>query len=297
MQKIRTALSIAGSDCSGGAGIQADLKTMTMHGVYGMSVITALTAQNTTGVSAIHRVTEEFLRQQMDCIFTDIAPDAVKVGMTVSGSLIKVIAEQLACYHAKNMVLDPVMISTSGTALLDENAREDLTNLLFPMARLVTPNLPEAEVLAGRRLETEEEIAGAAAEIGCRYGCSVLLKGGHRKECADDFLYDREEGREIWITGMRYKVCNTHGTGCTLSSAIASNFAKGKSLEESVRLAKSYMNGALQSEMNLGKGNGPLNHMWQFSDTKNGKVGMEKTEHDKKSGDFGCPDTDGSKTE
>lgn len=297
MQKIRTALSIAGSDCSGGAGIQADLKTMTVHGVYGMSVITALTAQNTMGVYAVHRVTEDFLRQQMDCIFTDITPDAVKVGMTVSGGLIRVIAEQLACYHAKNIVLDPVMISTSGTVLLDEDAREDLTNLLFPMARLVTPNLPEAEVLAGRRLEAEKEIASAAVEIGCRYGCSVLLKGGHRKECADDFLYDREEDREIWITGMRYQVCNTHGTGCTLSSAIASNLAKGNSLEESVRLAKNYMNGALQSGMNLGKGNGPLNHMWQFPDTEDRKIGMGEMEHDRKCGEFGCLDTDVSKTE
>lgn len=265
MQKIKAALTIAGSDCSGGAGIQADLKTMTVHGVYGMSVITALTAQNTMGVYAVHRVTEEFLKQQIESIFTDIVPDAVKIGMTASGVLIEVIAEQLTRYHAKNIVLDPVMVSTSGTMLLDASSREDLTELLFPMARLVTPNIPEAEALTGRKLETKNEISEAAEEIGQRYGCSVLLKGGHGKDTADDFLYDREQNRDIWITGTRYPASNTHGTGCTLSSSIASNLAKGSSLEESVRLAKAYMNGALQDGMNLGKGNGPLNHMWAWS--------------------------------
>jgi len=263
MQKIKTVLTIAGSDCSGGAGIQADLKTMTIHGIYGMSVITALTAQNTTGVYAIHKVTEEFLKQQLDSIFTDIVPDAVKIGMTASGIFIRIIAERLYYYSAKNIVLDPVMVSTSGTMLLDEDARGELIKLLFPIARLVTPNIPEAKVLTGKKLETKNEISKVAKEIGCQYKCSVLLKGGHNKDSADDFLYDREQNKELWITGTRYPVSNTHGTGCTLSSAIASNLAKGNGLEESVRLAKEYINGTLQNEINLGKGNGPLNHMWR----------------------------------
>lgn len=259
---IKTALTIAGSDCSGGAGIQADLKTMTVHGVYGMSVITALTAQNTLGVYAIHRVTEEFLKQQIDSIFTDIVPDAVKIGMTVSSAFIRRIAERLLYYQVENLVLDPVMVSTSGTMLLDKEGRVDLANVLFPIARLITPNLPEAEVLIGKPLRTKEERAKAAVELGKRYGCSVLLKGGHGTGRADDFLYEKEQDKEIWICGERYPVSSTHGTGCTLSAAIASNLAKGNGLEQSVRRAKAYLNQTLQNEIHLGQGNGPLNHMW-----------------------------------
>lgn len=260
---IKTALTIAGSDCSGGAGIQADLKTMTVHGVYGMSVITTLTAQNTMGVYAMHPVSEEFLEQQIDSIFTDIVPDAVKVGMIGSRVFISLIAERLSYYQVKNLVCDPVMISTSGTEFLDKMGRETLARNLFPIARLITPNLFEAEVLVDRRLETKQERMEAAVEIGQKYGCSVLLKGGHVADHADDFLYEWEQDQKIWILGERYLVSNTHGTGCTLSSAIASNLAKGNGLEESVRLAKEYISGALQKEINLGQGNGPLNHMWR----------------------------------
>jgi len=263
MQKIKTVLTIAGSDCSGGAGIQADLKTMTVHGIYGMSVITALTAQNSMGVYALSPVTEDFLKQQITCIFTDIVPDAVKIGMTVSKELIQVIAEQLSFFHAKNIVLDPVMVSSSGTPLLEESGKEALTERLFPIARLVTPNLPEAEVLVERKLETEQEIEKAAREIGRRYGCNVLLKGGHRTDQAEDLLYLLKEDREIKMVGKRFFVSNTHGTGCTLSSAIACHLAKGYDLENSVRLAKDYINGALKNGIELGKGNGPLNHMWK----------------------------------
>ncbi len=261
-EKIKAVLTIAGSDCSGGAGIQADLKTMTMHGAYGMSVITALTAQNTTGIYGVHTVTEDFLKRQIDSIFTDIVPDAVKIGMIGSKFFIDVIAERLFYYRAKNIVFDPVLASTSGTELLDKDGRKDLEEKLFPMARLVTPNRPEAEIFLGKKIETGEQVAAAAVEIGQRYGCSVLLKGGHGAGQADDFLYEQKENRKIWISGKRYLVSNTHGTGCTLSSAIAANLAKGSNLEESVRMAKEYINGALQNEIYLGAGNGPLNHMW-----------------------------------
>lgn len=261
---IKTALTIAGSDCSGGAGIQADLKTMTMHGVYGMSVITALTAQNTRGVSAVCPVTEECFRQQIDSIFTDIVPDAVKIGMIGSRRLIPILAERLAYYQADNLVIDPVMGSTSGTEFLGREGKTELTKRLFPMARLITPNLLEAERLVNRTIQRKAEREAAAVEMGQRYGCSVLLKGGHAAEDADDFLYEIKQNRKIWISGERYYVSNTHGTGCTLSAAIVSNLAKGKELEESVRLAKEYISGALQKEIFLGHGNGPLNHMWNL---------------------------------
>ncbi len=262
---MKTALTIAGSDCSGGAGIQADLKTMTVHGVYGMSVITALTAQNTTGISAIYKVTEEFLKQQMDSIFTDIVPDAVKIGMVVSASFAEIIAERLCYYQANNIVFDPVLSSTSKTMLFEQDGIETLEKRLFPIARLITPNLLEAERFVNRKLNTKKKIEEAAIEMGKRFGCSVLLKGGHSTnniKQANDFLYEFDTDRKIWINGVRYLASNTHGTGCTLSSAIVSNLAKGIGLEESVRLAKAYLNGAFQNEIYLGKGNGPLNHIY-----------------------------------
>lgn len=259
---MKTALTIAGSDSSGGAGIQADLKTMLANGVYGMSVITALTAQNTTGVQGVLPVPPEFLALQLDSVFTDIVPDAVKVGMTAGKELIGVITDKLAQYGAKQIVVDPVMVSTSGTALLESKAVEILKERLFPLAAVITPNLPETEVLTGRNISTPQDVEKAAEEIGRRYGCAVLCKGGHREGGADDLLY--HDGELHWFYGKRIENPNTHGTGCTLSSAIAANLAEGQELPEAVANAKEYLSGALGAMLNLGKGNGPLHHGYRF---------------------------------
>ncbi|MCR5623747.1 MAG: bifunctional hydroxymethylpyrimidine kinase/phosphomethylpyrimidine kinase [Lachnospiraceae bacterium] len=265
---MRTALSIAGSDSSGGAGIQADLKTMTMNGVFAMTAITALTAQNTTGVSAISEVTPEFLGQQLDQVFTDIYPDAVKVGMVSSSELIKMIAAKLDEYDAKNVVVDPVMVSTSGARLIQEEAIETLVNELFPRATIITPNIPEAEILSDMKINNKDEIVTAAKAIAEKYNCSVLLKGGHDINDASDFLYipknENGEASEKWFIGKRIDNPNTHGTGCTLSSAIASNLAKGFGLSESVERAKDYISGALAAMLDLGKGSGPMNHAFDL---------------------------------
>ena len=255
-----TALTIAGSDSSGGAGIQADIKTMTVHGVYAMSAITALTAQNTTGVSGIYEVSPEFLAKQLDGIFTDIPPHAVKVGMVSSAELVRVIAQKLREYGAKKIVVDPVMVSTSGSRLISEDAVETLGRELFPIADLLTPNIPEAEVLTGMSIRTPEEMEQAARQIGERFDCAVLCKGGHQVNSANDFLWQKSGG--CWFYGERIQNPNTHGTGCTLSSAIASNLAKGLTLEEAVKRAKQYLSGALSAMLDLGKGSGPLDHMY-----------------------------------
>ena len=255
---MKTALTIAGSDCSGGAGIQADLKTMTMNGVYAMSVITALTAQNTTGVTGIMEVAPDFLQQQIDMVFDDIVPDAVKIGMVASGELIRVIADRLRHYEAKNIVVDPVMVATSGSALMKTDAVQTLIDELLPLSTLVTPNIPEAEVLSGLTIESKEDMLTAAKQIGDNYHCAVLLKGGHSINDANDLLYT--SGEFQWFEGKRIDNPNTHGTGCTLSSAIASNLAKGYTLAESVRRAKDYISGALAAMLDLGKGSGPMNH-------------------------------------
>ncbi|MCC8017250.1 MAG: bifunctional hydroxymethylpyrimidine kinase/phosphomethylpyrimidine kinase [Lachnospiraceae bacterium] len=261
MRKLRnrkTALTIAGSDCSGGAGIQADIKTMMANGVYAMSAVTALTAQNTTGVAAIMESSPDFLRQQLDCVFTDIYPDAVKIGMVSSAGLIRVIAERLAYYEAKNIVVDPVMVATSGSRLLDEEAVDVLTHVLLPMAAVVTPNIPEAEILSGISVSSAEDMVSAAEKISRTWHCAVLLKGGHALNDANDLLY--RDGHFIWFQGQRIDNPNTHGTGCTLSSAIAANLAKGCDLEESIRRAKEYLSRALGAMLDLGKGSGPLDH-------------------------------------
>ncbi|MBQ8786924.1 MAG: bifunctional hydroxymethylpyrimidine kinase/phosphomethylpyrimidine kinase [Oscillospiraceae bacterium] len=255
---MKTALTIAGSDSSGGAGIQADLKTMLANGVYGMSAITALTAQNTMGVAAISEVTPEFLGQQLDAVFTDIFPDAVKIGMTANGRLIEAIAEKLEFYSARNIVVDPVMIATSGARLISENAVETLMGKLLPLAMLVTPNIPEAEVLSGIKITDKSDMEKAAQYINGAYGCAVLLKGGHSINDANDLLYDN--GEMMWFESVRIDNPNTHGTGCTLSSAIASNLAKGYDLKQSVQLAKEYISGALSAMLDLGKGSGPMHH-------------------------------------
>ena len=262
--KKRTALTIAGSDCSGGAGIQADLKTMTMNGVYAMSVLTALTAQNTTGVRSIMEVTPTFLKEQMHAVFEDIRPDAVKIGMVSSSELICVIAEQLQKFEAKNIVVDPVMVATSGSKLIEDEALSVLKDKLLPIADVVTPNIPEAEILTGMKIENEEDMILAAKMISETYHCAVLCKGGHSINDANDLLY--KEGKYKWFYGKRINNPNTHGTGCTLSSAIASNLAKGYFLDEAVAKAKEYISGALAAMLDLGKGSGPMDHAFALKE-------------------------------
>ena len=254
----KTALTIAGSDSSGGAGIQADIKTMMANGVYAMSAITALTAQNTTGVTAILNVTPEFLGQELDSIFTDIFPDAVKIGMVSDRELICIIAEKLKQYQAKNIVVDPVMVATSGARLISEDAMDTLKQQLFPLVAVLTPNIPETEELTGMHIESAENMIAAAKKIAEQYHCAVLCKGGHQRNTANDLLYS--EGSYQWFCGKRIDNPNTHGTGCTLSSAIASNLAKGYDLKTSVERAKDYISGALGAMLDLGAGSGPMDH-------------------------------------
>lgn len=255
---MKTALTIAGSDSSGGAGIQADIKTMMANGVFAMSAITALTAQNTTGVTGILEVSPEFLKEQIDCVFTDIRPDAVKIGMVSSSGLITAIAEKLKEYHAENIVVDPVMVATSGAKLISDDAVATLKEKLLPAADILTPNIPESEVLSGMQVKTEEDMIKAAEMISTKYHCAVLVKGGHQLNDANDLLY--RDGSYRWFHGKRIDNPNTHGTGCTLSSAIASNLAKGFSMDESVERAKEYISGALGAMLDLGGGSGPMDH-------------------------------------
>ena len=257
---MRKALTIAGSDSGGGAGIQADIKTMTAHGVYAMSAVTALTAQNTTGVTAIMEVTPEFLAEQLDAIFLDIFPDAVKTGMVSSAALIEVIADKLVKYGARNIVVDPVMAATSGARLISGDAVSALKTKLFPLASVITPNVPEAEALSGLTIESADDMERAAEAICDACGCAVLVKGGHRVNDANDFFFDGRNA--VWIPGQRIDNPNTHGTGCTLSSAIASNLAKGCELMTAVQNAKNYLSGALAAMLDLGRGSGPLNHVF-----------------------------------
>ena len=256
---MKTVLSIAGSDCSGGAGIQADIKTITMHGVYAMSAITALTAQNTTGVYGVQETSPDFLQKQLDCVFTDIFPDAVKIGMVGSAALVGVIAAALKKYGARHVVLDPVMVATSGGRLMMEGTPAALKEQLFPLAEIITPNIPEAEALSGIAIESREDMSRAADKIARSYDGAVLIKGGHLAATADDLLF--AGGVPLWLKGERVETQNTHGTGCTLSSAIASNLALGYPLAVSVERAKRYVAQALAAGLNLGGGNGPLNHM------------------------------------
>ena len=249
---MKTALTIAGSDCSGGAGIQADLKTFLANGVYGMSAITALTAQNTCGVRSVMNSTPEFLSDQLDAVFEDIFPDAVKIGMVSSAALIEVIAAKLKFYGAKNIVVDPVMIATSGAKLIDDDAIQTLKAKLFPLATILTPNIPELAAIT-----SIHDMELGAQKIYQKYGCAVLAKGGHGKNDANDYLFD---GAGTWFHGKKIDTQNTHGTGCTLSSAVAANLAKGYDLKNSVGRAKSYLTGALSTDLNFGKGSGPLNH-------------------------------------
>lgn len=263
---MKVVLTIAGSDCSGGAGIQADLKTIAAHGLYGESAVTALTAQNTMGVAEVVPVSPDFLGRQLDCIFTDIVPDAVKIGMVTGVGQMEVVRDCLLRYHARNIVMDTVMVSTSGRNLMEPEALSYYKEGLLPLAGLYTPNLPEAERLLKRTIKTKEERVAAVREFALQYKGTVYLKGGHDQDCADDLLF--ANGKLLWLPGRHIESGNTHGTGCTLSSAIACGLALGLGVEESARKAKGYVSGAIAAGMDLGKGNGPLNHMYQYTNLK-----------------------------
>ena len=277
---MKTALTIAGSDSSGGAGIQADLKAMTMNGVFAMSAITALTAQNTTGVTGIFEVSPEFLAQQIDAVFTDIRPCAVKIGMVSSAPLIETIAERLRFYKAEHIVVDPVMVATSGSDLIASDAVRTLRRELFPISDVITPNRHEAEVLAETPIHDRSEMITAARAIAARYSCNVLLKGGHSDTDADDLLVFRD-GRKCWFPGQRIDNPNTHGTGCTLSSAIAANLAKGFALETAIARAKAYLTDALNAQLDLGHGSGPLDHTLGGAGVENWMHGVPDAVQDK----------------
>lgn len=257
---MKKVLTVAGSDCSGGAGIQADIKTITAHKMYAMSVITALTAQNTTGVYGVLDAPPEFIGRQFDCIFNDIVPDAVKIGMLSNAATINIVAAKLSEYGAKNIVLDPVMLATSGSKLLDDLAVDALKTKLLPLADIITPNIPEAESLGGISIQNREQMLAAAILLAEMVTGYVLIKGGHLQDSADDLLYAK--GEVTWLYSPKIENPNTHGTGCTLSSAIASNLAAGHDMATSVKNAKMYITGALRSNLNLGKGSGPLNHCY-----------------------------------
>ena len=259
MKKI---LTIAGSDCSGGAGIQADIKTITAHKMYAMSAITALTAQNTTGVFGILDVGIELIAQQIDCIFNDIRPDAIKIGMVSSNEIIKTIAQKLQEYDAKNVVIDPVMVSASGSKLLADSAIEILKTTLLPLGNIITPNIFEAEILSNTSIKNKDDMIKAAKIIAEKTNPVVLLKGGHSVCDGTDLLFDN--GNINWIESKKIETENTHGTGCTLSSAIACNMAQGLELSDCVLMAKKYLSGALNDGLNLGKGRGPLNHVYNL---------------------------------
>lgn len=261
---MKTALTIAGSDSSGGAGIQADLKTFAANGVYGMSAITALTAQNTIEVQSISYVETDFVESQLDSIFEDIFPDAIKIGMAGTPETIRAISQILTSYKAKNIVVDPVMVATSGSKLIEEPAVKALCNYLLPIADLITPNLPEAEILTGSEIKTHEDMVDAAKILNQAFNCAVLIKGGHGKDntATDVLLLNNHD--PIFFSTAKLDNPNTHGTGCTLSSAIASNLAKGDTIQKAVRKAKVYVTGAIANGLNLGKGRGPLNHIYKF---------------------------------
>lgn len=259
---MKKVLTIAGSDCSGGAGIQADIKTIAAHKLYAMSAITALTAQNTTGVYGVLEATPEFVGMQLDCIFKDIFPDAVKVGMVSNPAIIQVIADKLKEYKAKNIVVDPVMVATSGSKLISDGAISALITKLLPIADVITPNLNEAESLYGLPIKNERDMVRGAKAISDTIKTGVLIKGGHWDSSADDLLYI--DGQVHWFRSARIDNPNTHGTGCTLSSAIASNLAMGYSMVDSVKNAKDFITGALMDGLDLGCGSGPLNHCYRL---------------------------------
>ena len=260
-------LTIAGSDSGGGAGIQADLKTTSAMGCYGMSVITALTAQNTKGVTGIHPIPPSFVEKQMEAVLSDIGVDAVKIGMLYSAELIQTVAQVLKKYKIDKIVLDPVMVAQSGDKLLQDDAIEAIKLHLMPLSSVVTPNLPEAEVLLDGKLHSSDDIKKGAKDLSVYGSQSVLIKGGHSKEDSSaDFLYLAKEDKFVVLKGKRIKTKNNHGTGCTLSSAIASCMAKGCEIEAAVEKAKTYINEAIGagSRYKIGHGHGPVHHFFKF---------------------------------
>lgn len=260
--QLKSVVTIAGSDSSGGAGVQADLKTFAAQKVFGQSVITALTAQNTMGVHGVLPIEPDFVKAQLDAVFTDIYPDAVKIGMVDNVEIIKTIASALQEYQAKNIVVDPVMVATSGGKLMQDDATEAIVTYLFPLADVVTPNLSEAQALCGFKVTTREDMERAAQEIAKHTSGAVLIKGGHLDDTADDLVW--YNGSATWISGERFDNDNTHGTGCTLSSAIAAQLAQGRSVVDAVIAGKRFVSGAIAAGLNIGKGHGPLDHMYQY---------------------------------
>lgn len=261
---MKTFLTIAGSDPSGGAGIGADIKTSAAFGLYGMSVITAVTVQNTLGVSGVYELEPQAVREQLEAVFSDIFPDCVKIGMCVNSDIIEVIAEQLDKYKPKNVVLDTILISSSGRKLISDTAASLMAQKLFPRADIITPNCPEAEYLTGIKISSEEDMEKAAKSLYEKYGCGVLLKGGHLNGC--DMLYN---GTAHFYPHRLIDNENTHGTGCTLSSALACSLALGKNPGQAAAAAIEYVTGAIADGMNLGKGHGPLNHLYRLSSDLN----------------------------
>ena len=260
---MKTALTIAGSDSGGGAGIQADLKTFSAHLVYGMSVITAVTAQNTVEVRSIQSIDTSIIVDQMAAVFEDIKVDAVKIGMLGSSEVIETVADQLKIYKPTNIVLDPVMIAKSGDRLLSEDAIATLKTKLLPLATVITPNLPEAEALTGMKIETKQDIYTTCQKLHGLGAKNVLLKGGHSLGNPNDLFFDGENFQ--WLKAERIPTKNTHGTGCTLSSAIAANLANGLSLQDSIEAAKSYITEAIRNSFPLGHGHGPVHHFYTFN--------------------------------
>lgn len=259
---VKKALTIAGSDSGGGAGIQADLKTFSALGVYGASVLTAVTAQNTMGVTRVLELPTELIAAQIDAVMTDIGADAVKIGMLSSSEIIRTVAEQLREHRAEKVVLDPVMVAKSGDRLLREEAVDALRSILLPQALVVTPNLPEAEVLADMKIESVDDMRRAARKIVDMGARSVVVKGGHREGPATDVFYDGAEFYEF--TKPRVATQNTHGTGCTFSSAIAAHLALGRDLRSAVGAAKNYLTAALQAAFPVGHGHGPVHHFYRW---------------------------------
>lgn len=273
MTELSSVLTIAGSDSSGGAGIQADIKTIQEHGLFGTCAITALTAQNTCGVRAVEEVSPQMVLDQISAVFDDIRPDAMKIGMVSSAAIVDVIAEALRAFGAQHVVVDPVMVATSGSALIKTDAVEALEARLFPLAQVITPNIPEAQALSGIPVDSADAMVeaariiadGACPDAGVHRKPAVLVKGGHGVGAAgdaSDFLLD-EDGQEVWLPGTRIQNSNAHGTGCTLSSAIACGLAQGLSTEEACCQAKAYVAGALAAGLDMGRGSGPLDHGWQ----------------------------------
>lgn len=262
---MRSVLTIAGSDSSGGAGIQADLKAFAAHGVYGMSVITALTAQNTETVTGVFEVPAQFVEEQIDTVVADITPDAVKTGMLSSADIIAVVAAKVRQHGLRHLVVDPVMVSKGGARLLREDAVQALRSKLLPLADVVTPNIPEAEDLTGRTLRTDDDIRQAARDIQALGPRNVVMKGGHREgEVVVDLLFDGEKFHEY--SGPRVQTSSTHGTGCTFASAIAAQLALGSAVPQAVRLARGYLQGALEHARPIGHGHGPVNHFWRWAE-------------------------------